>query len=276
MVRTAARPVSHRRRRVARRKSINKRKTNWLRLSLWLAVGVLVGECVAVAFLSPRFRIKQVALQGTRLLSNKQVTAQFSVPPTQNLFLAPVREWERAIERLPKVAHASIVRKLPGNLQVVVTERQPWASVRTQDGIWHVVDADFIPFRTTKHPEAGFLRILASDFAPWEALPGIPLPSVGLNTARECAHWAKIYQKFPLSQIEIDIDSKVSLSHAGGVRVLLGSEEKIQDKLTSLEKLLAERSDLLDSDRIAYINLFAADAPAIGLKIPTINNHKNQ
>ena len=80
MVRTAARPVPHRRR-VARRKSINKRKTNWLRLSLWIAVGVLVGECAAVAFLSPRFRIKQVALQGTRLLSNKQVMAQFSVPP---------------------------------------------------------------------------------------------------------------------------------------------------------------------------------------------------
>jgi hypothetical protein len=128
------------------------------------------------------------------------------------------------------------------------------------------VDTQFIPFRTTKQPEAGLLRILASDIDAWEALPGIPLPSTGLATAQECAHWAQSYQKFPLSQIEIDTGSKVSLGRVGGVRVQLGSGEKIREKLTTLERLLAERSDLVNSNQIAYINLFAADAPAIGLK----------
>lgn len=269
MVRTAARRVPHRRL-VGRRKGINRRRFNALRLALWIALGVLGLECLAVALLSPRFRVTHVSLQGTRRLSAKQVTAQFSVPPTQNLFLAPVHDWERAVASLPKVAQVSIARKLPGNLLVQITERQPWASVRTEDGLWHTVDKDFVPFRTTQQPEAGLLQVLASDFGAWEALPGIPLPSVGLDVARECAHWAEAYQKFPLHLIEIDTDSGVSLYRVGGVRVQIGSKEKIKEKLTSLEKLLAERSDLFSSNRIAYVNLFAADAPAIGLK--TIQN----
>lgn len=267
MVRTHARPVSHRR--IARRrKPLNRRKINKLRLALWVAVLVLLGECVVVALASPRFRVKAVELEGIETVPARKVAAQFTVPATQNLFLAPTTDWAAAITRLPEVERATIEKTLPGKLKVTVTERTPWATVRTSDGQWHTIDSNLVPFRTTKAPEEGLVRILVSDCAPWEALPGIVLPSVGMEAAQECVRWAQVYKNFPLRQIEIDTVSKVCLVSQGGVLVKLGSGEKIPEKLTSLEKLLVERTDLKGDAPNLYVNLFASDAPAVGLINP--------
>ena len=253
---------------VRRHKALNRRKRNVLRWALGIATLVLVAECVVAALFSPRFHVKEVAITGFQTIPEGRLRKQFQVPAGQNLFLAPTRDWEKAIARLPGVESVAIHKELPGQLEVVVQERKPWASVRTSDGNWHTVDMQFVPFRTAAQPEPGLLRILASDFAPWEALPGIPLPSAGLEAARECARWAADYRKFPVNQIEIDTGSKVCLNRIGGVPVYLGSSEKINEKLTSLEKLLTVRPDLTtkDNTQLYYINLFAADAPAIAEK----------
>ncbi|MCX6368515.1 MAG: FtsQ-type POTRA domain-containing protein [Armatimonadetes bacterium] len=264
MLRTHARPVPHLR--LARRsKPINRRKPNILRRVLGAAVLVLIAECVAVALLSPRFQVKTTKVSGLKSIPLARIRAQFRVSKGQNLFLAPTGDWEESIARLPAVASVSIAKHLPGSLEVLVQERKPWASVRTKDGRWHTIDKNFIPFRVTASPEAGLLRILASDFEAWEAIPGIALPSAGLEAAQECADWISDYGKFPVTQIEIDAGSKVCLNRVGGVPVYLGSSEKTREKLTALEKLLAERPDLAlkDSKSLHYINLFAADAPAI-------------
>jgi hypothetical protein len=270
MLRTHARPVPHLR--LARRsKPINRRKPNILRRVLGAAVLVLIAECVAVALLSPRFQVKTTKVSGLKSIPLARIRAQFRVSKGQNLFLAPTGDWEESIARLPAVASVSIAKHLPGSLEVLVQERKPWASVRTKDGRWHTIDKNFIPFRVTASPEAGLLRILASDFEAWEAIPGIALPSAGLEAAQECADWISDYGKFPVTQIEIDAGSKVCLNRVGGVPVYLGSSEKTREKLTVLEKLLAERPDLAlkDSKSLHYINLFAADAPAIAEVLPT-------
>jgi len=270
MLRTHARPVPHLR--LARRsKPINRRKPNILRRVLGAAVLVLIAECVAVALLSPRFQVKTTKVSGLKSIPLARIRAQFRVSKGQNLFLAPTGDWEESIARLPAVASVSIAKHLPGSLEVLVQERKPWASVRTKDGRWHTIDKNFIPFRVTASPEAGLLRILASDFEAWEAIPGIALPSAGLEAAQECADWISDYGKFPVTQIEIDAGSKVCLNRVGGVPVYLGSSEKTREKLTALEKLLAERPDLAlkDSKSLHYINLFAADAPAIAEVLPT-------
>jgi cell division protein FtsQ len=238
---------------------------------LGAALLVLIAECVAVALLSPRFQVKTTKVSGLKSIPLARIRAQFHVPKGQNLFLAPTGDWEKSIARLPAVASVSIEKHLPGSLEVLVQERKPWASVRTKDGRWHTIDKNFIPFRVTASPEAGLLRILASDFEAWEAIPGIALPSAGLEAAQECADWISDYGKFPVTQIEIDAGSKVCLNRVGGVPVYLGSSEKTREKLTALEKLLAERPDLAlkDSKSLHYINLFAADAPAIAEVLPT-------
>jgi cell division protein FtsQ len=253
---------------VGRRKAVNKRKANWLRVALWVAVGILLGECVAVALLSPRFRIKRVRVEGTHSLPTERILAQLPIGREQNLFLAPLPQWRKNILRLPGVAQVSLERVLPSKLSVTITERTPWASVKTKDGLWHTIDESFTPFRTSKQPEPGLVPLIVGDIAAWEALPGVPLPSAGLETARECVHWVAADRNFSLLQIEINQDSGVSLRSKEGIEVKLGSGERIKAKLTSLEKLLAERSDLVRSNQIDYINLFAADAPAIGLRTP--------
>ena len=271
MVRSAPRPVPHRRlsrtRQAAKRRA-NRRQANWPRRILSGTLLVLAVECVAVALLSPRFFVKRVTIQGQKTLPASLIRNQFTVALTQNLFLAPTREWQRRIGCIPGIASVSIQRTLPGTIHLVVQERAPWATVRTSDGRWHTVDTNFIPFRVGKQPEPNLPRIQVSDLAPWEAIPGMRLPSPGLVAAQICNRWAQVHPDFSITQIEIDQESNVCLNRVGGVPVRLGRAEGISQKLVMLEKLLSERPDLFYSTSIAYVNLYAADAPAIGPVLP--------
>lgn len=267
MVRSAPRPVPHRRlarNRTAVKHPLNRRRTNWPRRILLVALLILALECVAVALLSPRLYVRQLSIQGLETLSTSLVEEQLPISATQNLLLAPTQAWVRQVERIPGVASAQVQRALPGTIRLIVQERKPWATVRTSDGRWHTVDTSFIPFRIGKKPEANLLQILAFDLAPWEAIPGMPLPSSGLLAAQECERWIKAHPDFRISSIKIDQESKVCLNREGGVPVQLGMEEGLSQKLRALERLILERPDITYRTDIAYINLYAADAPAIG------------
>lgn len=271
MVRSAPRSVPHRKlaasRATAKRRT-NRRRINWPRRLLVAALLTLAVECVVVALLSPRFAIRKLTLQGVESLSPALVREQLTLEPGQNLLLAPTSTWERQIERIPGVASASVERQLPGTIRIVVEERVPWATLRTKDGRWHTIDSSFTPFRVRATPEQNLPRILASDIAPWEVVPGMPISSPGLPTAQLCERWSRAHRELPLTQIEIDPRSKVCLNRVGKVPIHLGTGEGIRQKLTALEKLLAARPDLSYSTDIAYVNLLAPDAPAIGLLPP--------
>lgn len=252
-----------------RRVQENRRKINWPRRVLIVALLILALECVAVALLSPRFSLNRLEIRGLETISREQIKAEVFWNAGQNLFLAPTGQWERNVTRIPSVDHVSVQRVLPGTIRVVVEERKPWASVLTFDGAWHTIDRTHVPFRLTEEPEPGLPRLLVLDIQPWEVLPGVPLPSKGLPDTHLCVAWASAHPNFPVTQIEIDKFSQVYLSRVGKVSVQLGSGERLHEKLSTLECLIQTRPELTYDNNISYINIFAPDAPAIGIKKST-------
>lgn len=248
------------------RAQANRRKINWPRRVLISSLLALVVECLAVAYLSPRFYLTRLDIKGLETLAPERIQSEISWAKTQNLFLAPTGKWERNLLRVPGVAHVSVQRMLPGTIRAVVEERRPWASVHTIDGSWHTIDSSYVPFRRADKPEAGLPHVVVSDVEPWEVLPGVRIPSETLEAAHTCILWAQAHPAFPITQIEIDRDAKVYLIRAGKVPVQLGTGDQVDAKLKSLENLLQVRPELSHDTNVAYISLVSADAPAIGAK----------
>jgi len=87
------------------------------------------------------FRVRQVEIVGIRYLDADQVLAALRLSPTASVF----DETEPLAERLREldgVADASVVRRPPGSLKVIVHEIEPVALMMSERGALAPVDAD--------------------------------------------------------------------------------------------------------------------------------------
>ena len=90
------------------------------------------------------FRVRQVEIVGIRYLDAGQVLAALRLPDQASVF----DETQPLVERLrgvDGVADASVIRRPPGSLKVIVREIEPVALLEDARGALAVVDADARP-----------------------------------------------------------------------------------------------------------------------------------
>ena len=113
---------------------------------VFLAIGglVLLAVCIRNFFRDdPRFRI--TASSSIQVMGNSQVTRSellsvFGSDLGRNIFFIPLDERRAALEQLPWVEHATLMRLLPDQLRIAIVERTPVAFVRQGNTIG-LVDA---------------------------------------------------------------------------------------------------------------------------------------
>ena len=104
-------------------------------------VGLVAVGAVAAAVLSVRSYLlhderfvipasSQIQTEGNVHLTRAQVLSVFGEDVERNIFKVPLAERRADLERLPWVAHATVMRLLPNRIRVTVTERTPVAFVR--------------------------------------------------------------------------------------------------------------------------------------------------
>jgi len=118
-----------------------------------LAVGVLavLGGITASAFVlktylgrDSRFRITgtdNVEAIGLTQVSRAEMLPVFGEDVGRNIFFVPLNERRKQLEAIPWVEHATVMRLLPDQIRVSITERQPVAFVRQGQQIG-LVDKD--------------------------------------------------------------------------------------------------------------------------------------
>jgi cell division protein FtsQ len=72
----------------------------------------------------------EIEIQGNEHLTRAQILSVFGADLERNIFKVPLAERRSDLERLPWVAHATVMRLLPNHLRIAVTERVPVAFVR--------------------------------------------------------------------------------------------------------------------------------------------------
>jgi cell division protein FtsQ len=73
---------------------------------------------------------EDVQIVGNHNVTRAQVLSVFGGDLERNIFRVPLNERRAGLERLPWVAHATVMRLLPNRIRIAVTERTPVAFVR--------------------------------------------------------------------------------------------------------------------------------------------------
>jgi cell division protein FtsQ len=104
-----------------------------------VAIGMLVAAAIAVAgarsylMHNARFVLASsddIEITGAEHLTRDQIVSVFGADLERNIFRVSLAERQADLERLPWVAHATVMRLLPDVLRVEITERTPVAFVR--------------------------------------------------------------------------------------------------------------------------------------------------
>jgi cell division septal protein FtsQ len=119
-------------------------RVSW-RVLAWAGAAMIVMVLWMTAPLGLRrlrfFRVRQVEIVGIRYLDADQVLAALRLSPTASVFdeTEPLAERLRGLDG---IADASVIRRPPGSLEVIVREIEPVALVMSERGTLAPVDAD--------------------------------------------------------------------------------------------------------------------------------------
>jgi cell division protein FtsQ len=169
-------------------------RSPWGRLAFAAAVAAALGIIAALLVATrnfadhdPRFRIDSSAsiqTLGNSQLSRAELLSVFGSDIGRNLFFVPLSQRRIALEQIPWVRQATVMRLLPNQLRVAITERTPIAFVQVRGRI-ELADADGVILTMTP-------RQMSARHYSFPVVSGIaPADPLSVRSAR-----MHLYQKF--------------------------------------------------------------------------------
>lgn len=111
------------------------------------------------------FALNQVYLTGRHHADTQVVKSALAVHPGEPVLALDLKAMQARLQAIPEVKSASIVRKLPGELHIALTERVPVA-LWQRDGDHVLVDADGVVLSRDKYAKTGPLPVIVGNDAP--------------------------------------------------------------------------------------------------------------
>jgi len=216
-----------------------------------VAVATAVGGGV-LATESPLLDVDRITVVGASHTPPNLIAAATHVRRGAPLVWTDRRKVARRIAGLPWIASEHVAIHLPGELRIVVTERNPVAYASRVDGAFALVDAtarilDIVPTRPTNLPE------VVGAGPP-------PVPAETLDAARPAlvliAALGDLAARTPA--IDVTTGAIAHMVDAGEVR--FGAVEDVSAKVAALRAVLAS----LGGRHVGYIDVRVPDAPVVG------------
>lgn len=244
----------------------NRRRRNRVKGLLAALTGLLVLECVAALRYSPRFDVRPstVTITGNREVPMDTVAEHLDLTGRDNLFLLPVGRMASHVRDIAQVDRVEIQRALPNRLRVKVFERKAFASLQDGHGRWFLCDASLVPYRLLEAPEPGLPQVAFRRVRPSDFVIGLPLATgEEAHQVRDCLAWAARHPEARVASLRMDAAGNLCLNSYGGVPVQLGVGRRLDTKLEVLSALIRQHPEVLDSAKVAYVNLIADNRPAV-------------
>ncbi len=217
---------------------------------------ILALAALAVAATWPGFEPKAILVSGNQRVSRGEILARAHVAPLVSIWLQNTNAIGKRIAAIPYVDIAHVRRIPPSTIRIVVTERKPFAVLRS-GGQTALVDSA--------------LRILEA------AQPGMPYPELVLpvGMAFEPGEFVRnptalslrnAYESIEGSDIvatalQYDRFGGLVVTVRGGLRLLLGSDRNLSQKVALADAILAQ---VVGRRRpVAAIDLRAPSAPVL-------------
>jgi cell division protein FtsQ len=228
-------------RRVAVRRDEGRRR---LRRLMTVAVVAAVACLVYLATRSPLFDVDHVQVSGVAHTSEDAVRAASAIEPGVPMTDVDLGRAESAIAALPWVDTVSVARDWPGTIEIRVSERAATATLLGSGGEWAIVDDTGRVLEVADGPAADrpTITLAAAPVAPGATQPGIAgAIEVIRRLTPDLAPWVQAVHPAE--------DGTVDLLLQQGIRVELGSQAHVADKLVDLATVLT-RVDLTDLETI--------------------------
>ena len=250
------------------RRRRNGRKRDWTPLIVRTLSFIALTALVVFALTSKRLVVRQLDIEGVRTVSPYEVAALANVPKGQNIFRY-LAFHEKALTRRilkgePAVEAAQVGLELPDTLAVRLTERQPYAVLRTKTGGGWLLDSKLVPYRVLATAR-GALPVIAMASPPAEVMLGKRLPPdvVGPVSSVYTLLDALKRNAYPslerLRVVTVDPNANLCLILTNGLCVKLGQPDGLASKLSQVEEALTADPSLLQ--RALYLD-FTSPRPA--------------
>ncbi len=218
------------------------------------AVLVLVALGLAASW--PGFDPKSVAVTGNERVPRSEILDRAAVASDQSMWLQSLRAMRARVEAIPYIASASVRRMPPASIVIAVSERTPFAVVRSgEDAV--VVDRGLRVLQAATGEE----NLPVFSVKPGAmVVPGAFLTQDGIATLRD-DYEAMIAAHVRPRELELDRFGGLVATVQGGIRVLLGDENDLGKKLALVDPIL---SQVVSNPRqVAAIDLRAPATPVI-------------
>jgi cell division protein FtsQ len=243
-------------RRIAVRRQQGRRR---LRLLLALVVVAAVSGLAFAAANSALLDVDEVAVSGNARTPAQDVITASDLAPGQPLLLLDVDGASEAVSRLPWVDTAEVHRSITGTVTIEVVERQAVATLAVTGGGWVVVDQEGRQLAQVATPGPDELLLSGVEATGVIGTPVGPGPQGVLRLLD--ALTPPVRQA--VSGIGLD-GSDLVLDLATGGRIRLGDTTNLDDKLVSLETMLAR----VDLRCLGELDLGVPSAPALSRRPP--------
>jgi len=258
--------------RAGARRPKNRRAPGRARRILALALAVVVvggGAWLAVREASdPRFALGPVAVIGVHRARAADVVAAARFVPGTNAWLLDVSGATRRIDSIPWIRAASVRRRWPNRVTIVVTERAPAARIRLPsspedpvEAVFALVDSDLEVLAVGPlDPRDAALPVLDVVPLPLDAaLPGADLKrsaaAMALDASQKLAALGVRY-----SEIDIAPDVGISAVCAGNVRVVFGDEDALKQKVAVFAAIAPH---IRNPAAVKYVDVRSPSTPTV-------------
>jgi cell division protein FtsQ len=212
----------------------------------------------ALAFVAtyPSFDPKHISVSGNGRVGKQEILARAAVAPHTTIWLQNTGAMARRIAAIPYVDNARVSRIPPSTIRIVVTERTPFAVLRSgYDAA--VVDRSL----RVLEPATTESVLPIFDVEPGIALtPGTFVRSSEADALR-AAYETMTSRRMTPVQLGFDGYGGLVVTMHGGLRLMLGSQSDLPRKLTLAEAILAQI--VTRRRRVAAIDLRAPTAPVL-------------
>ena len=200
--------------------------------------------------------LKTVSISGNKHVSAQKITKLTGLDDDTNLMRVAKDKLEAAIEENPWIAEAVVTRDLPSRIEIVVTERVPFARVKqkgklyTLDKRGYVLEAGDDP-RFDSVPVINKIeadRLMVGKRTKSKLLRGSLKSLAGVAPEiREKVIW-----------ISVPSLDKLAFHTSDDIEIIYGSVEKAGRKNTVIERILAD-----GPGDIVHINVTVPESPVV-------------
>ncbi|HHW06603.1 MAG TPA: FtsQ-type POTRA domain-containing protein [Clostridia bacterium] len=208
---------------------------------------------------SPFWAVEAVTVRGNSFIPAGELRELAGIPLGINIFKVDFYQAEQHLLLHPLVKEVQLMRKLPREIQIVVSERTPKAVIPFNDGFYQI-DGEQHVLRSVPTVSDSSLPLITG-LEVGDLSPGQRLSSELLGEALALVDKLPPALRELVAEIDLSQQDTIFLHTVDGVKVNFGDSNRIDEKAALMEEIL--QTTLINRADLEYVDLSFAGAPVI-------------